>query len=234
MQVLALVPARGGSKGVPGKNIKGLGGRPLIAYTIASATAVRGVSRVVVSTDSDDIAEVSRREGAEVPFLRPADIAADETPMKAVVAHALEWLAEHDGWVPDAVVLLQPTVPFRDATLIDRAIDMLRDGADAVVSVTPVPTAYHADWQFEVRDGILRRMTGGHLAGLVTRRQELRPAFVRDGAIYAFRHAMFATTGSFYSDRTLALVNLRTTVNIDTADDWLLAESMAQTWTPDR
>ncbi len=233
MQVLALVPARGGSKGVPGKNIKRLAGRPLIAHTIAYAAAARGVSRVVVSTDSDAIAEVSRQEGADVPFLRPADLAADDTPMKAVVAHALEWLATHEAWVPDAVVLLQPTVPFRDATLMDRTLAMLRDGADAVVSVAPVPTAYHADWQFEVRDGVLCRMDGGDLAAIVTRRQDLRPAFVRDGAIYGFRRPMFTATGSFYSDRTMALVN-QSTVNIDTAADWLLAESMAETWTPNR
>jgi len=135
--VLAVVPARGGSKGMPRKNLLPLDGHPLIAYSIAAACEARLVTRVIVSTDDREIADVSRRYGAEVPFVRPAELAADDTPDLPVFLHALDWLAARDGYVPDLVVHLRPTSPLRRGEDVDRAVALLRDtpAADSVRTV---------------------------------------------------------------------------------------------------
>jgi CMP-N,N'-diacetyllegionaminic acid synthase len=227
MQVLALVPARSGSRGVPGKNIKWLAGRPLIAYTIDAARQSRSVSRTIVSTDSEAIADVARSLGVDVPFLRPSHLAADDTPTHQVITHALDWLAAASERLPDVVVLLQPTVPFRPADQIDRAVTILSEAAvDAVVSVVPVVASYHADWQLAVRDGLLERYSGGPVASLPTRRQDLPPTYVRDGSVYAFKTEAFRRTGTFYGAKTAALVGDQSGVNIDTPDDWARAEAI--------
>src|SRR5918999_4032681 len=124
--VLALVPARGGSKGIPGKNLRLLGGRTLIEYAAAAARDSGVVDRAVLTTDSEEIAAIGRRAGLDVPFLRPASLAADDTPMQPVVEHALAALAE-DGFVPDIVLLLQPTSPLRTPDHLRRAVAALRE-----------------------------------------------------------------------------------------------------------
>src|SRR5260370_5875896 len=149
---LALIPARSGSKGIPYKNIASVGGRPLIAWTIAAARAATRVNRIVVSTDDPDIAQVSEALGAEVPFLRPAEMAQDDTPGTVPLLHALGWLEEHEAYRPELVMLLQPTSPLRSSVDIEAAVELLRDrNADAVVSVTPV--SHHPQWMKRVEDG---------------------------------------------------------------------------------
>jgi len=130
-QVLALIPARGGSKGIPKKNIKLLGGKPLIAWSINAAKKSKYVDRVVVSTDSQEIADVAQKAGGQVPFLRPTDIAQDLTPDTPVFEHALAWLKEHDNFIPEFIVHLRPTGPLRTAEEIDEAIEMLEADPDA-------------------------------------------------------------------------------------------------------
>lgn len=135
MRYLAIIPARGGSKGVPGKNIREIGGKPLIAWSIEQSKNILGVEHVVVSTDSEEIADVARRYGAEVPFMRPTDLAADTTATEPVLLHALERYAEK-GYEPDAVILLQPTSPLRLPGSLARAIAKFEDDqADSLVSV---------------------------------------------------------------------------------------------------
>ena len=135
-----MIPARGGSKGIPRKNLAILAGRPLIAYTVDAARASSGLTRVMVSTEDDEIAGVTRRLGVEVPFLRPARLAADETPILDVLTDLVASLEQRERYRPDILVLLQPTSPFRRAGHIDAAIDLLRSsGADSVVTVVPVP-----------------------------------------------------------------------------------------------
>jgi len=136
-RVLALIPARGGSKGIPGKNIMTIGGKPLIAHTILQAQASQRINRVIVSTDDEQIAAVSREWGAELPFIRPAEFAQDLSPDIDVFRHALNWLREHEGYVPDLVVHLRPTGPVRRIVLIDQAIGELaaHPEADALRSV---------------------------------------------------------------------------------------------------
>ena len=130
-KIFAIIPARGGSKGVPKKNIRPLAGYPLIAYSIAAARLCSRIDRVIVSTDSEEIAELSRKYGAEVPFMRPVALAGDLSPDREFVMHALEWFEENEGAVPDYLVHLRPTTPLRDPTLIDEAIGAIMSNPEA-------------------------------------------------------------------------------------------------------
>lgn len=226
--VLGLIPARGGSQGIPRKNLRALAGRPLIEYTCRAALASRQLTRTIVSTDCPDIARVVRAAGVEAPFLRPAHLAADTTASADVVRHALRWLADQQGIDPDIVVLLQPTAPLRAARHIDEAVALLqRSGTDSVVSVTPLPPQYHPEWQFVIRDGQLGSFTGTPLAGITPRRQDLPATYTRNGALYVFRPRVLAATGSLYGTACLAYVMpAEVSVNIDTAADWRHAEDL--------
>jgi len=224
--IVGLIPARGGSKGIPRKNLRPLAGRPLIEHTCLAARASRRLTRTIVSTDSAEIAKVARRVGVEVPFIRPAELATDQAPSVGVVLHALDWLRRHEPPVPDVVVLLQPTAPLRRAEDIDRAVALLcQSGADSVVSVSAVPADYHPDWQLSIRDGRLVSWRGGPLSQLPRRRQDLPSTLTRDGAIYAVRSQAVEATGSLYGQQTVAYrMDGNRSVNIDTDEDWQWAE----------
>lgn len=222
MRTLGLILARGGSKGIPGKNVRLLGGRPLLAWTAEAALASRRLSRVVLSTDDEQIAEIGRRYGLDVPFLRPAELARDDTPTLPVVRHALETL--EDAF--DAVCLLQPTSPFRRAEDIDGCIGMLEErGLDAVVSVLPVPAEHNPHWVYFEDDGLLRLATGEEQP--IPRRQELPPAFHRDGSVYVTRREI-VVGGSLYGRRLGGYVmpDAGRSVNLDTPADWERAEGL--------
>ena len=223
MQVLGIIAARGGSKGVPNKNLRLLAGRPLLAYTAGAAQASRRLSRVIVSTDDPAIADAAQALGLDVPFMRPAGLAADDTPMLPVLQHGLAELARA-GFAADAVVLLQPTSPLRRAEHIDAAIDLLESsGADSVVSVTEVPHQFNPVSVLRLDDEA--RLTP-YLAGpLVTRRQDKPRVFARNGpAVLAVRAAVVAG-GSLYGNDCRALVmSARESVDIDTVDDLEMVE----------
>jgi len=155
-EVLALIPARGGSKGIPRKNVMVIGGKPLIAHTIAQALASTRITRAIVSTDDQEIGDVSRQWGAEVPFKRPAEFAQDLSPDIDVFRHALNWLRETEGYVPDLVVHLRPTGPVRRVELIDEAVDSLlaHPEADALRSVAPALQTPFKMW-FLTEEGYL-------------------------------------------------------------------------------
>lgn len=235
MRVLGLVPARGGSKGVPGKNIRPLGGRPLLAWTAEVAREARSLARLVLSTDSEEIAAVGREHGLEVPFLRAPDLARDDTPTLPVVVDALQRL-ESDGDRFDAVCLLQPTHPFRRPEEIDRAVELLGSSdADAVVSVLPLPTRHHPFWAYlQAPDGSLRLAveSPGHPAEAPPpRRQELPPAVHREGSLYLTRRDVVMERGTLYGDRLLGLtLPGGPRVDIDTEDDFRAAEIQAREW----
>lgn len=228
-RVLGLVPARAGSKGVPGKNTRPLGGRPLLAHTAEAALAAERLDRVVLSTDDATIARLGEELGLEVPFLRPASLAGDATPMLAVLQHALEALEDDPGAPPfDAVCLLQPTSPFRDPGLVDRCVERFEaTGADAVVTMVPVPAEHNPHWVYvEGADGRLHLATGEREP--VGRRQDLPPAFHRDGAVYVFAAAGIRA-GHPYGDHVEAVVqDPAGLVNIDTPDDWARAEAVLE------
>lgn len=223
MKVLGIIPARGGSKGIPGKNIRPLGGRPLLAWTAEAALAARRLSRVVLTTDDERIAEIGRGCGLEVPFLRPAELAMDDTPTLPVLQHAVAELEKAGDWF-DAVCLLQPTSPFRRAGDIDGCIELLETGLDAVVSMLPVPSEHNPHWvYFRDADGLLRLATGEDQP--IPRRQELPPAFHRDGAVYVTRRDVLMQ-GSLYGRRLGGYLADSRSVNLDTPADWERAERL--------
>ena len=201
---LALIPARSGSKGIPRKSTAPVAGRPLIAWTIAAAQGASAVNRIVVSTDDPTIANVSRSFGAEAPFLRPAELARDDTPGTFPALHALRWLDAHEDCRPEFFMLLQPTSPLRTSADIDAAVATLhRRRADSVVSVTPV--AHPPHWMKRIVDG--GRLTD-YLTDLGTPacRQDLPAAYALNGAIYLIRREVFLARESWYSERTCAYV----------------------------
>jgi CMP-N-acetylneuraminic acid synthetase len=217
--VLGLVPARGGSKGVPGKNVRALAGHTLLEYTARAAQDSGVIDRLVLSTDAPDIADAGRRAGLEVPFMRPAALAADDTPMLPVIQHALAETAKN-GWSPDVIVLLQPTSPLRRPDHIRDAVTMLRETkADSVVTVVEVPRHLSPDYVMRIEEGRLRPFLPDG-AG-VTRRQDARPAYSRDGTVYAFRRSTIERFGGIYGDdcRPL-LIDATESLSIDTEDDW--------------
>jgi CMP-N-acetylneuraminic acid synthetase len=221
--VLGLVPARGGSKGVPGKNTRLLAGRSLVDYTARAARESGVLDRVVLSTDSEEIAACGRQAGLEVPFLRPAALAQDDTPMLPVVEHALDELRRR-GCDPEIVVLLQPTSPLRMPRHIRAAVEQLRQtGADSIVSVVAVPAHLSPDYVMRLEDGRLRPFLPD--GARIARRQDARPAYVRDGTVYAFHVAALRRCGSIYGDDCRPLVlDASESLSIDTAADWAAAE----------
>lgn len=224
MKILGLIPARSGSKGVTQKNIKLLAGKPLIAYTIAEARRSKSIADIVVSTDSEEIQSIAIQYDAEAPFLRPAHLATDIAKSIDVVIHALHALKDQNRHY-DAVVLLQPTNPFRTAAFIDLAIDTyVENNYDSLISVLPVPHEYNPHWVFEpTPTGTLRIATGEQ--EIISRRQDLPQAFFRDGSIYITSVDILLNKHSFYSDKLGYVVADPTRhVNIDTMEDWELAE----------
>ncbi len=228
MRVLGVIPARGGSKGIPGKNIKLLAGKPLLQYTADAASAARRLTHVMLTTDDERIAQVGRACGVDVPFLRPAELSADDTPTLPVVQHAVKWY-EAQGTTFDAVCLLQPTTPFRRQEDIDSCIKLLDDtGADAVVTILPVPADYNPHWVY-FRVGSELRLSTGEAAPL-PRRQDLPPAFHREGSVYVTRRDVLMERNSLYGTRVVGFeIKDRPSVNLDLPEDWIEAERLVQT-----
>lgn len=223
--VLGIVPARGGSKGVPGKNVRPLAGRTLLEYTARAARESAVLDRVILSTDSADIADTGRRAGLDVPFMRPAALAGDDTPMLPVIQHALESLAR-DGWSPDMIVLLQPTSPLRRPDHIRAAVTTLRETkADSVVTVVEIPRHLSPDYVMRIDGGRLQPFLPE--GARVTRRQDARPAYSRDGTVYAFWRATIERFGGIYgADCRPLLIDARESLSIDSPADWDAAERL--------
>jgi CMP-N-acetylneuraminic acid synthetase len=225
MNVLGLIPARGGSKAIPRKNLAPLGGRPLIVWTIEAACGAKCLQRVIVSTDDDEIALAARTAGAEVPFLRPKDLASDTAPALPVIRHAVQAL-DIMGWQADAVIYLQPTSPFRGSAIIERAAALLASGTcDTAVSVMPVP--------HNMTPGSLMRLCGDFLEFLTPpeerqfRRQEKPLLFARNGpAVLGLTRATMLA-GNLYGDRVKAVsMGPLESHDIDTTLDLLIAQAL--------
>ncbi len=225
--VLALIPARGGSKGIPRKNIRLLGGVPLIAYSIAAGLQSRLVGRVIVSTDDEEIASVARAWGAETPFLRPAEHAQDATTDLPVFQHALEWLAEHENYRPEIVVQLRPTSPFRPLDCVDRAVQALLDhpDADSVRGVVPSGENPYKMWRLSP-DGPMRPLLDapGLTEPYNMPRQKLPPTYWQTGHIDAVR-AGVVLQGSMSGAAIYPLeIDPAFKVDLDNLLDWQRAE----------
>jgi CMP-N,N'-diacetyllegionaminic acid synthase len=207
MKVLGVVTARAGSKGLPGKNVKLLAGKPLLAYTIEAARASGALDAVILSTEDEQIAEVGRQLGCDVPFIRPRDLAQDDTPHLPVIQHAVRWMAERANYACDAVMILQPTSPLRRPEDIRAAVDLLeRSGADSVVSASEIPAHAHPMRALRIDDtgAAVLFVTGERVRHRINRRQDLPAAWVMNGAIYVCRtHVLFAREPSLYGDRVM-------------------------------
>ncbi|MBX2985085.1 MAG: acylneuraminate cytidylyltransferase family protein [Bacteroidia bacterium] len=223
MRILGVIPARGGSKGVPRKNIKLLGDKPLIAYTIEAALQSQ-LTKVIVSTDDEEIAEVSRQYGAEVPFMRPAELASDTASSIDVVLHTLTEV-EDDMNDYEAVMLLQPTTPFRTYKDINECINKFNNSdSDSLISVREVPHEFNPHWVFEEKSiGFLSIATGEK--EIIKRRQDLPRAYYRDGAIYMVNSMVLKEKKTLYGETISYWINKsQEFVNIDTMEDWVKAE----------
>ena len=230
--VLGVIPARGGSKGIVGKNARWLAGKPLLAYTASAARKSRFLSRIVLSTDDPEIAELGRTEKLDVPFLRPAALAQDSSPMIEVVLHCIQWVQQH-GEEYDAVCLLQPTSPLRSAGTIDRCISELwaRD-ADCVVSVRPVPIEYNPHWvYFAGPDGALRLSTGE--SEPIPARQLMPAAYHRDGSVFVAKIPGVVERRSLYGERTIGVISPEAEAcDLDTEEQWEVLEQKLKSVRP--
>ncbi len=222
LRVLGIIPARGGSKGIPSKNIKALDGLPLIAYTIQSALA-SDLKEVIVSTDSIEIAEVAKRFGAKVPFFRPADLASDIASSMPVAIHGLQEMEKINDCKYDAVMLLQPTTPFRKSEDINSAIEILESrNSDSVISVVEVGGTHPARMKY-MKEGLLIDPPFCEQKENQNR-QELEPMYIRNGAIYLTKREILLK-GTYKGETCAALVMPSTrSVNIDTIFDFEYAE----------
>jgi len=228
-EVLAVVPARGGSKSIPRKNIRSLAGHPLLAYSIAAGLQADRVNRVIVSTDDEEITEIARQYGAEVPFIRPSELAADDTPDLPVFQHALSWLEGQEGYRPDVVVQLRPTSPVRPPGCVDQAVEILltHTEADSVRGVVPSGQNPYKMW---------RLLESGHLESLLKNgfnepynmpRQKLPPTYWQTGHIDVIRPATIMEMDSMSGEVILPLIlDPKYTVDIDNLGDWHRTEWM--------
>ncbi len=231
VEVLAVVPARGGSKSIPGKNVRLLGGAPLIAYSIAAALSSNLVTRVIVSTDSPQIATVAKEWGAEVPFLRPAELAGDMSLDIELFQHGLTWLDANEGYRPDVVVQLRPTTPLRPPRCIDEAVEILlaNPDADSVRSVTPSGQNPYKMWRLDGADGAMAPLLtiDGLDEPYNMPRQKLPATFWQTGHVDVFRPGVVLSQQSMSGERIYPLViDERYSVDIDRLSDWERAESL--------
>jgi CMP-N-acetylneuraminic acid synthetase len=220
--IFGVIPARGGSKGLPGKNLRKLGVLSLIGHAVASAREASRLTRFIVSTDSAEIAAEARRHGAEVPFLRPAELATDRAGMVPVLQHAVRWLAEAAGTQPDLVVTLQPTSPFRTGAEIDRTIEkVLETGADSAQTLSEA--SYHPFFMKTLAgDRTVALFPDGHR---FVRRQDAPPVYQPSGAVYVTRRDTLMEHGHVLGEDNRGVVmDFEASVNIDTEWDFLLAE----------
>ncbi|HNO85401.1 MAG TPA: acylneuraminate cytidylyltransferase [Anaerolineales bacterium] len=229
--ILALIPARGGSKGIPRKNIRSFAGYPLIAWSIAAAKQSELVTRVIVSTDDEEIAAVAREWGAETPFLRPAEFAQDKTTDLPVFEHALKWLEDVEGYRPDIVIQLRPTSPVRPHKMVDDAIRILLEhpDADCVRGVVPAGQNPFKMWRFHGEGKPLNPLltVDGIAEPYNAPRQILPPVYWQTGHIDAIRTATIAQKASLTGDVIYPLViDPKYTVDIDTLPDWAKYEAL--------
>lgn len=214
-----VIPARGGSKGIPRKNIRLFAGKPLIAWTILAALNARSLAGVVVSTDDQEIADLSRELGAAVPFLRPAALARDDTPGVEPILHML---GKHPAW--QAVMVLQPTSPLRTSEDIDNCMALVNSvGAVSAASVFSPPT--HPYWMYRINPN--GRMLALIDAPAVANRQDLPPVYAMNGALYYADASWLQAKRTFVTDETIAfMMPGERSVDIDTAEEWRFAEQL--------
>lgn len=228
-KILGIITARGGSKGIPGKNIKPLLGKPLIAYTIEAARKSGALDRLILSTDDQEIAEVARKYGCEAPFMRPAELAEDKTPHLPVMQHALRWLKDNHGYSPDYAMILQPTSPLRQSFHIKEAVELiLSTGADSVLSVAEVPENFNYRKTMVLDDtNFLKLVNKDPIYKRIARRQDLPKNYWSTGMIYLFKTELLfePINPNFYGEKTAPyVIDKKYVVDINVPEDWAEAE----------
>jgi CMP-N,N'-diacetyllegionaminic acid synthase len=225
-EILAIITARGGSKGVPKKNIRPLNGKPLIAYSIEAAKRSRYIDRVVISTDSEEIADIAVLHGAEILFLRPAQYSTDESPVWEAIVHALQWIEEHERKTYSTFCLLQPTSPFRKSQHIDCAFDKFFSvkTADSLISICE--SSKSPFWsQIISSDGLLHPLIESKEQ--YNRRQDLPKTYDINGAIYISKTEFYRRMKSFLKGKTTFFVMERdSSLDIDTELDFIVADAI--------
>ena len=222
-ETIGLITARGGSKSIPGKNIKMLAGKPLIAWTIEAALQCKELSRVIVSTDDEQIAKIARQWGAEVPFIRPTELSQDDSSHISVVLHAIQWMDKKERFFPEYIMLLQPTSPFRKVEDIRQANKLAKDRhAVAVVSVCEAETHPYLCKRI-LDDGTLADFMKTDISYL--RRQVLPPAYAENGVSYLNQRESLLQDQTFLPEGTIAYVmSQERSLEVDTQWDWYMAE----------
>jgi len=226
MKTVALICARGGSKGLPGKNIKQLNGKPLIAWAIEQALAVTRISRVIVSTDSEEIAAIARRWGAQVPFMRPAELAGDDSPEWLAWRHALGYLRDIEGEMPDVMVVIPTTAPLRLSADIDNCLDVFeRSGSDMVITVTDAHRSPYFNMVRQNSDGTVGLVIPSEKN--ISRRQDAPPVFDITTVAYVTRPDFILTKSAIF-DGDVSSVHIppERAIDIDTLLDFRFAEMM--------
>jgi CMP-N,N'-diacetyllegionaminic acid synthase len=223
VKILALVVARGGSKRLPGKNIRPLGGVPLILWSINVANGIPEICDILVSTDDDVTANLCKEAGALVPWLRPAALASDEARSIDVVLHALDWYETEFGSV-DGLLLLQPTSPFRSRETVAKGIELFKRNKTQKTVLGVTEAHDHPMWTFKIDEKSLVPYLGE--AGLNTRSQDLKPAYVVNGSFYLSSPHEIRTHKSFISEQTIPLIinSVEESIDIDTEWDWEIAQ----------
>lgn len=227
LKPLYIIPARGGSKGIPGKNIKLLAGKPLIGYAIEAARQAGGDDRnIILSTDYEDIADTARSLGLKVDYMRPAELATDRSGSREVILDVMDW-ADKNGIVYDCVVLLQPTSPMRTADDVKGALSLYTDDIDMVVSVTPAATnPYYNCFETDAESGFLHISKGD---GTLTRRQDAPKAWEYNGAVYVINPSSIRRQPlGLFARRVPFEMPRERSIDLDTPTDWLVAETLMQ------
>jgi CMP-N-acetylneuraminic acid synthetase len=229
-EILAIIPARCGSKSIKDKNIKEFSGKPLLAHSIDHAKKSKLISRVIISTDSEDYAKIAKEYGAEAPFIRPSEFAQDDTPDLPVFEHALRWLKDNENYEPELVINLRPTTPQRDSKDIDEAIKKLSSSdADSLRSMVLVKD--HPYWMFKIDDNsVLTAFDPNNSIKQYPRRQLLPEIYITDGSFDIFRPKNIIK-GDLFGEKILGhkIDESKKTIDIDSESDFKLAENIQKT-----
>lgn len=227
---MGVIPARGGSKGLPHKNILPLGGKPVLAYTIEAALAAKSLDRVILSTDSQEIADIGKEYGAEVPFLRPAEMATDSAHPTAVLEHAVNHLEEREGYAVELVVTLQPTSPLRSAENIDQTVDCLKRHPEFDSAITVKEVDLPTYWIFRLDGSLLRPFVDDGVDYSLIRRQDMEQHYRPNGAVYVTRRNLLREKKVIFSAYAggatgYVIMDMESSLDIDTKLDFMVVEA---------
>ncbi len=227
MKIVGIIPARGGSKRILGKNSKKFNGKPLLVWAVKSALKSK-LDRVIVSTDDESLRKIAKKAGAETPFLRPTLLANDKTGIEPVLKHALEWLRNNEGYVPDLIALLMPTNPTRTEKHIDEAIRLYKKNKpDSLVSVVEAKANHNPYWILKRdKNDSVKLFTGEPLKNILTRSQDLPKCYLRNDIIYLINPKnLYEKKPNLYGDKVeLLVMDDSTDIDINTKEDWFVAE----------